>query len=83
MRRGRVSLTSPVHFSRLIHSYPLSLAVFLCCQVEIRTWQALVAYRSKFLANEMGGQGKELDAAEHHLVRYVPGWSQRIETLLR
>lgn len=38
-------------------------------QIETRTWQALVAYRSKILARELVGQGKELDTAEDYLVR--------------
>lgn len=38
-------------------------------QIEERTWQALVAYRSKILTRELGGKGKELDTAEDYLVR--------------
>lgn len=39
-------------------------------QIELRTWQALVVYRSKVLAKELGGQGKELGDAEDYLVRW-------------
>lgn len=35
----------------------------------MRTWQALVVYRSRALAKELGGKGKELEAAEDYLVR--------------
>lgn len=37
--------------------------------METRTWQALVAHKSKVLAKEIGGQGRELDTAEDNLVR--------------
>lgn len=38
-------------------------------QIEERTWQALVAYRSKILTRELGAKEKELDTAEDYLVR--------------
>lgn len=48
-----------VHLARLPVTY----------QVEMRTWQALVVYKSKVIAKELGGQGRELDTAEGHLMR--------------
>lgn len=47
----------------------LCVLIWSVCQIEERTWQALVAYRSKTLTREIGGEGKELDAAENNLVR--------------
>ena len=42
---------------------------FWAFQIEMKTWQALVVYRSKVIAKELGAKVKELDAAEDYLVR--------------
>lgn len=47
----------------------MMLLPFRLFKVEDRTWQALVLYRSRTLARELGGQATELDTAEEHLVR--------------
>ncbi|CAM9208095.1 unnamed protein product, partial [Scytosiphon promiscuus] len=54
---------------RLLTECRRRLEVVPRAEIETRTWQALVAYRSKVLAQELIGQGKELDTAEDYLVR--------------
>ncbi|CAM9117583.1 unnamed protein product, partial [Pylaiella littoralis] len=54
---------------RLLLECRRKLEVVPRAEIEERTWQALVAYRSKTLTREIGGEGKELDAAENNLVR--------------
>ncbi|CAN0034680.1 unnamed protein product [Ectocarpus sp. 6 AP-2014] len=54
---------------RLVLECRRRLEVVPRAEIEERTWQALVAYRSKILTRELGGKGKELDTAEDYLVR--------------
>ncbi|CAM9104527.1 unnamed protein product, partial [Hapterophycus canaliculatus] len=54
---------------RLLLECRRRLEVVPRAEIETRTRQALVAYRSKIVARELLGQGKELNTAESHLVR--------------
>ncbi|CAM9188256.1 unnamed protein product, partial [Ectocarpus sp. 12 AP-2014] len=54
---------------RLVLECRRRLEVVPRAEIEERTWEALVAYRSKILTRELGGKGKELDTAEDYLVR--------------